>query len=260
VQVGNNKLNKATLVLEAEELTHKTAADKVQVLYAKWGPDSLPPAKMHALLDELVASKAKQEQMKQRIAGVKASIEENEDHKASYRKAMEETRFDVQDVSTKCALIPVQLFTKAPKNSGAGTIGDCKYYDRGFIANTFVPLSCRCNYHPPCVMEMILSNRLNCIECNTRIHGLWMAIWGFSLNKNMECEVQDDLAKVEADPNSVGPTYHQNAIARGRTPVMSAPLLSAPPVAANLETSNAAGVDTPIFPSPPPDTPMAMVE
>jgi hypothetical protein len=162
---------------------------------------------------------------------------EVENTMATYGNGIHMARLDLQEVITKVTLCPVQLFSKMPKIPTAiGSIASSsseaprclvgyKYCDRGFIANMYVPLSCGCKYHLLCMMETILSGRIQCIQYSARIHGTWMATWGFTLDNTMQCQVKADQVHMDANRECVALVYH--SLASARTPFVLVHLVPA---------------------------------
>ena len=208
-----------------DELAMKTAADNLGALYRKWSPPEIPPEEFTACVDAIGTAKEKLEFGKKKIQDLKTALMEAHDTIATYEKGIQVARIDLLEEITKVTLCPIDLFPKMPKipatggasassSSEAWCLVGCKYCDRGFVANTYIPLSCGCKYHPPCMMEMIFSGRIQCIQCGARIHGSWMATWGLTLDTKMQHQVEEDQVTMDADPECVAPTYHSLAYAR----------------------------------------------
>jgi hypothetical protein len=225
LHVQKTTLTNAEGELHSDELAMKIAGDNLGALYRKWNPPEIPPEEFTACVDAIAIAKAKLEVGKKKIEELKITLMEAEDTKATYEKGIHVARIDLQEVITKVTLCPVDLFPKLPKIPGTGggcassssearCLVGCKYCDRGFVANTYVPLSCGCKYHPPCMIEMIFSGRIQCIQCGARIHGSWMATWGMTLDTKMQCQVEEDQVTMDADPECVAPIYHSLAYAR----------------------------------------------
>ena len=203
----------------------KIAADNLGALYRKWSPPEIPPEEFTACIDAIATAKEKLEVGKKKIEDLKTALVEAQDTMATYEKGIHVARIDLQEEITKVTLCPIDLFPKMPKiptTSGASASSSskvrclvgCKYCDQGFVANTYVPLSCGCKYHPPCMMEMILSSHFQCIQCGIRIHGSQMATWGLTLDTKMQRQVEEDQVTMDADPECVAPVYHFLAYAR----------------------------------------------
>jgi hypothetical protein len=64
--------------------------------------------------------------------------------------------------------------------------GCCRF----FLRNVAVPFSCGCMYHPHCLWEMLVVGHRYCPRCGEKASGIWMASWGFPLDKGMKLEVE----------------------------------------------------------------------
>ena len=64
--------------------------------------------------------------------------------------------------------------------------GCCRF----FLKNVAVPFSCGCMYHPHCLWEMLVVGHRYCPRCGEKASGIWMASWGFPLDKGMKVEVE----------------------------------------------------------------------
>lgn len=67
----------------------------------------------------------------------------------------------------------------------------CSYCARLYVVDAFVPLSCGCHYHPPCIRALILSWHTNCLGCGAPPHGTWMAYLGSPLDERMSTELEE---------------------------------------------------------------------
>ena len=103
------------------------------------------------------------------------------------RKQVETKRLSMITIRPK--KIVDKLPTLADDTEGAMSLA-CPGCCRFFLKNVAVPFSCGCMYHPHCLWEMLVVGHRYCSRCGEKASGIWMASWGFPLDKGMKIEVE----------------------------------------------------------------------
>lgn len=123
--------------------------------------------------------------------------------------AVQDAQCNLLDSISEIGLFPKHALWKLPTGGPMEQL--CPYCARLYIQNAFIPLSCGCRYHPPCMRALILTGSTECMGCGKHPHDTWMAYWGFPLDGPMPVQLKDHVEEglqsdqwVEADQARVG--------------------------------------------------------
>ena len=146
------------------------------------------------ILLQMVANNEEIDQLRAKFHKYEAQID------AKYLKwaaKNEETEKLRKQVETKrlamITICPKRIFDKLPTmvvDTEGPMSKACPGCCRFFLKNAAVPFSCGCMYHPHCLWEMLVVGHRYCPRCGERASGIWMASWGFPLDKGMKLEVE----------------------------------------------------------------------
>ena len=175
---------------------HRQLKDKSQRL-GKLGLQREKAEVDEAARDQLMRMVANNEEIDQLRAKFH-KLEEQIDAKYLKWAAMnEETEKLRKEVTAKrlsmITIRPQKIFDKLPTVAGdtEGPMSKaCPGCCRFFLKNAAVPFSCGCMYHPHCLWDLLVVGHRYCPRCGEKASGIWMASWGFPLDKGMKVEVE----------------------------------------------------------------------
>ena len=157
------------------------------------------------ILMRMVANNEEIDQLRAKFHKLEAQIDAKYSKWAAKNEEVEKMTKLVETKRLAAMTIrPKKIFDKLP-TLAIDTEGPwskaCPGCCRFFLKNVAVPFSCGCMYHPDCLWEMLVVRHRYCPRCGEKASGIWMASWGFPLDKGMKSEVevaskdQDDWAE-----------------------------------------------------------------
>jgi hypothetical protein len=193
VQTQLNACDAKDLELDAQ---HRTLKDRS----ARLGKLAMPREKAEVdeaardILMMMVANNEEIDQLRAKFHKLEAQIDakylkwaaKNEESEV-LKKQVETQRLAAITIRPKC------IFDKLPTmaDDTEGPLSKaCPGCCRFFLKNVAVPFSCGCMYHPHCLWEMLVVGHRYCPRCGEKASGIWMASWGFPLDKGMKVEVE----------------------------------------------------------------------
>jgi len=103
----------------------------------------------------------------------KAKMEVTEGEVLISRSSIIDAKCNLLHTISEVGLFPKHALHKLPTDGSMEMM--CPYCGRLYVENAYVPLSCGCRYHPPCMRALIVTGNNHCHSCGDPIHGIWMA-------------------------------------------------------------------------------------
>lgn len=70
---------------------------------------------------------------------------------------------------------------------------------QGFVARAVIIASCGCEFHAICIAQLLAKHKDNCLRCEDKFSGAWMAQFGYLLTSQMQEDVSTMKTRLEAE-------------------------------------------------------------